>query len=191
MTTEHFSAEHRAAFEHYRKNGMSVRGLSDDDLAALDEDAEFRADTNAERARKLAAATAPPPTDAPRVTTGRSLTHADLADVVRGMGPPLREFITAHVRAEVARALDSRRATPGVQWMGVYAPGTTYRCCNLVTARGLWLCVATETVRAPGTNSDWRLVCKENISGDFRGDADLRARVRALEQRVGELSRKR
>jgi hypothetical protein len=34
-------------------------------------------------------------------------------------------------------------------------------------------------------------VCKENISGDFRGDADLRARVRALEQRVGELSRKR
>jgi hypothetical protein len=147
-----YSLDHKNAFALWRDGGCSLKGLTDDALAALTEDPNFRADVGAERIRRLKAAAAPV---AP-APTGRS--------VQKVFGLDSDAFATAIVDTIAAAVGPLRTRIAELEqreYQGVWSAEKAYAKGAMVSRQGsVWHSTVNNNLSTPGQHPHWTLVVK-------------------------------
>ena len=94
------------------------------------------------------------------------MNHADIAALVGGLAPGIRDYFQDSVTPIVQRlkAIEERLATietrPSVRYAGVWSDGRSYTEGNIVTyAGGLWFCQGKTTTK-PNSGGPWQLIVK-------------------------------
>ncbi len=102
----------------------------------------------------------------------------DLAAVIRGIAPVIKEYVGSVVDALGDRVATLERRLRDVEeksvgpYLGIWADTTLYGKGQLVTCGGsMWIAKSASIARRPGTDSSWQLIVKKGSDGRAGKDA--------------------